>query len=101
VVYQDSWFGSWLSVPLSLASGGVIPFTASRRAMLSASRQPAVLIPPVVPPARKAAAQTGPRAASHALSWARIVARPAAGALTYLLNCAASIWVSTFSVLAW
>ena len=50
VVYQDSWFGSMLSVPLSVASGGVIPFTASSRALLSSSRQAAALIPSMVPP---------------------------------------------------
>ena len=68
VVYQDSWFGSVLSVPLSLASGGVMPLTAASRALLSSSRQAAALIPSIVPPVLKAAAHTGARAASHALS---------------------------------
>ena len=86
---------------LSVASGGIVPRSPSSRAVLSSSRQAAALIPSTVPPVWKAAAQTGPRAASHALSWARIVARSAAGALKYLLNCAVSIWVSMFSVLAW
>ena len=101
VVYQDSWFGSVLSVPLSLASGGVIPLIASSRTWLSSSRQAAALVPSTVPPALKAASHTGARAASHALSWARIVLRSAAGALEYLANCATSIWESTFSALVW
>ena len=101
VVYQDSWFGSVLSVPLSLASGGVMPLTAASRALLSSSRQAAALIPSIVPPVLKAAAHTGARAASHALSWARIVLRSAGEALEYLADCATSIWASTFSVLAW
>src|SRR6185295_635352 len=84
VVYQDSWFGSVLSVPLSLASGGVMPLTAASRA----------LIPSIVPPVLKAAAHTGARAASHALSWARIVLRSAGAALEYLAACATSIWAS-------
>ena len=91
VVYQDSWFGSVLSVPLSLASGGVMPWTASSRALLSSSRQAAALIPSIVPPVLKAAAHTGARAASHALSWDRIVARSAADALEYLADCSTSI----------
>src|SRR5215472_8737758 len=78
VVYQDSWFGSVLSVPLSLASGGAIPLIASSHASLSSSRQAAALIPSTVPPVLKAALHTGARAASHALSWARIVLRAAA-----------------------
>ena len=53
------------------------------RALLSSSRQAAELIPSMVPPVLKAAAHTGPRAASHALSWARIVARSAGDALTW------------------
>ncbi len=72
VVYQDRWFGSVLSVDLSMASGGMMFFTASRRAVLSSSRQAAMLIPSMVPPLLKAAWHTGPRAASHALSWARM-----------------------------
>ena len=74
VVYQDSWFGSMLSVDLSLASGGVMPLTASSRAVLSSSRQAATLTPSMVPPVLKAAWHTGPRAASHALSWATMAA---------------------------
>ena len=74
VVYQDSWFGSMLSVALRLASGGVIPLTALSRAVLSSSRQAATLTPLIVPPVLNAAWHTGPRAASHALSWARMVA---------------------------
>src|SRR5215468_11527670 len=101
VVYQDSWFGSVLSVPLSLASGGALPLTAASRALLSSSRQAAALSPSIVPPVLKAAAHTGARAASHALSWARIVLRSAGAALEYLADCATSIWASTFSVLAW
>ena len=91
VVYQDSWFGSWLSVPLSLASGGTIPLIASSRALLSSSRQAAALIPATVPPVLKAASHTGARAASHALSCAKIVLRSAADAPEYLANCATSI----------
>ena len=68
VVYQDRSFGSVLSVDLSLASGGTMFLTASRRAVLSSSRQAAMLIPSMVPPVLKAAWHTGPRAASHALS---------------------------------
>src|SRR5690348_11404471 len=98
VVYQDSWFGSVLSVPLSLASGGVIPFTAASRALLSSSRQAVALIPSMVPPVLKAAAHTRARATSHALSWARIVVRWAGEALAYLVDCTTSIWTSTFSV---
>src|SRR6266576_3986346 len=101
VVYQDSWFGSVLSVPLSLASGEVMPLTASSRALLSSSRQAVALIPSIVPPVLKAAAHTGARAASHALSWDKIVLRWAREALEYLANCAMSIWASTFSVLVW
>src|SRR4029077_16552436 len=101
VVYQDSWFGSVLSVPLSLACGGVIPLIASSRTWLSQSRQAAALIPSTVPPTLKAASHTGARAASHALSWARIVLRSAGAALEYLADCATSIWASMFSVLAW
>jgi hypothetical protein len=41
-----------------------------------------------------------PGAASHALSWARIVERCDADALWYAASCAASIWASVFSVLA-
>jgi hypothetical protein len=63
-------------VALSLAFGGVMPFTASSRALLSSSRQMAALIPSMVPPVLKAAAHTGWRAASHALSWARMAAWP-------------------------
>src|SRR6266851_2021912 len=101
VVNQDSWFGSVLSVPLSLASGGVIPLTASSRALLSSSRQAAALIPSTVPPVLKAAAHTGARAASHALSWDKIVPRSAGDADAYLADCARSIWTSRFSVLVW
>ena len=100
VVYQDSWFGSVLSVPLSLASGAAMPLTAASRALLSSNRQAAALIPSIVPPVLKATAQTGARAASHALSWARIVLRSAGEALEYLADCTTSIWASTFSVLA-
>ena len=99
MVYQDSWFGSVLSVPFSLASGGVMPLTAASRALLSSSRQAAALIPSIVPPVLKAAAHTGARAASHALSWVTIVLRSAGEALEYLANCATSIWASAFSVL--
>src|SRR5689334_5402677 len=101
VVYHDSWFGSVLSVPLSLASGGVFPLTASSRALLSSSRQAAALIPSTVPPVLKAASHTGALAASHALSWARIVRRSVADAPEYRANWATSIWESTFSVLVW
>ena len=69
--------------------------------MLSSSRQAAALIPSIVPPVLKAAAHTGARAVSHALSWVRIVFRSAGEALEYLANCAMSICASTFSVLAW
>ena len=48
MVYQDSRFGSVLSVPLSLSSGGVIPLIASSRELLSSSRQAAALIPSTV-----------------------------------------------------
>src|SRR5581483_8122283 len=101
VVYQDSAFGSVLSVPLSLAIGGVMPLTASSRALLSSSRQAATLILATVPVPSpvKAASHAGPRAASHALSWLRIAARPDASALAYLADCAALISASTFSVL--
>src|SRR6266700_4404374 len=101
VVYHDSWFGSMLSVPLSLDCGGAIPLTASSRALLSSSGLAAALIPSIVPPVLKAAAHTGVRAESHALSLDRIVLRSAAGALEYLANCATSISASTFSVLVW
>ena len=50
VVYQDRAPGSVLSVDLSVASGGTIPSTASRRAVLSSSRQALTLIPSMVPP---------------------------------------------------
>src|SRR2546421_658528 len=43
MVYQDSWFGSVLSVPFSLASGGVMPLTALSRALLSSRTQAAAL----------------------------------------------------------
>src|SRR5690242_1195204 len=100
VAAQDSWLGSVLSVPLSLASGAARPLTAASRALLSSSRQAAALIPSIVPPVLQAAAHTGARAVSHALSWARIVLRSAGEALEYLADCATSIWASTFSVLA-
>src|SRR6266568_4665757 len=99
VVNQASWFGSVLSVALSLAGGGVILLTASSRALLSSSRQAAALIPSIVPPVLKAAAHTGARAARHALSWARMVLRSAGEALEYLADCATSIRASAFSVL--
>src|SRR5215475_10798265 len=99
VVYQDSWFGSWLSVALSKASGGVLPFTAASRALLSSSRQVAALIRSAVPPLVKAARHTGPRAASHARSWDKMAGRSAGDALAYLADWTALIWASTFSVL--
>ncbi len=77
VVYQDSWLGSVLSVDLSLASGGMMFLSPSRRAVLSSSRQVATLIWSRVlglPPVLKAALHTGPRAFSHALSSATMAA---------------------------
>src|SRR5579863_747441 len=74
VVYQDSWLGSVLSVDLSLTSGGMMFLIASSRAVLSSSRQDAMLIWSMVPPVLKAALHTGPRAFSQALSWATIAA---------------------------
>jgi len=100
VVYQDSWFGSMLSVALSLASGGVIPSTPASRAVLSSSRQAATLIWSIVPPVLKAAWHTGPRAASHARSWVRMAYRWAADPLLYWPCWTASIWTSVFSVWA-
>ena len=50
VVYQDRALGSVLSVDFRISSGGVIPLRASRRAVLSASRQPAVSTSSMVPP---------------------------------------------------
>jgi hypothetical protein len=70
VVYQDRALGSVLSVDLSTAFGGMIRFTASRRVVLSASRQPAVSISSMVPPEWKALAHTGWRAENHAQSLA-------------------------------
>src|SRR5690349_9043004 len=99
VVYQASAFGSVLSVALSLNSCGAIPSTEMYLALLSSNRQDATLIPVTVPPPVKAAWHTGPRAASHALSWVRIAARPAASALAYFAACAALISASRFSVL--
>ena len=55
----------------------------------------------MVPPVLKAAAHTGPRAASHALSWARMAVRPAGDAAAYLADCVTSIDASTFSVFVW
>src|SRR5271154_1205568 len=100
VVYQDRSFGSVLSVDLSLASGGVMSLTASRRAVLSSSRQAATLIPSIVPPVLKAAWHTGPRAASHAASWVTMaVFTLSSGAVRYKSCTAVSIWASVFSVL--
>jgi len=102
VVYQDRSFGSVLSVDLSTASGGVTFLTAARRAVLSASRQVATLIPSMVPPVVKAAWHTGVRAASHALSAATMAARAlAVVALLYAACWTASIWTSVLSVLPW
>ena len=81
VVYQDRALGSVLSVDLSTAFGGVIRFTASSRAVLSASRQPAVSISSIVPPPWKALVHTGWRADSQALSRATMPARTPCGAL--------------------
>jgi hypothetical protein len=53
-VYQDRELGSGLSVLLSVASGVAIPFTASRRAVLSCNRQAPVLISSMLPPLWKA-----------------------------------------------
>ena len=86
---------------MSLASGGVFPLTASSRALLSSSRQAAALVAATVPPVLKATSHTGARAASHPLSWARIVWRSVADAPEYRANWATSIWASTFSVLVW
>ncbi|HEY5016575.1 MAG TPA: hypothetical protein VII59_07330 [Streptosporangiaceae bacterium] len=75
VVYQDRAPGSVaLSVDLSAISGRTIPCTASRRAVLSSSRQALTLIPSMVPPVLNATSHTGPRAASQARSWARMAA---------------------------
>jgi hypothetical protein len=51
VMYQDRALGSVLSVDCSFASGEVVPFTASSRALASATRQPATLIPSIAAPA--------------------------------------------------
>src|ERR1700683_368317 len=72
VVYHDSWPGCVLSVDLSLASGGVRFLSPFSRAVLSSSRQAAMLTWSMVPPVLNAAWHTGPRAFSHALSWATI-----------------------------
>ena len=100
VVYQDQARGSVLSVALSTASGGVIPRTASRRAVLSPSRQAALSACAVTPPPGNPAAHTGWRAASHALSSARMVVRCAADPSWYRASCTASMAASAFSVLA-
>src|ERR1700733_12049550 len=68
VVYQDRSLRLVLSVDLSTASGGVMPFSASSRAVLSSSRQLAMLTPSIVPPVWYAIAQTVLRAASQPLS---------------------------------
>src|ERR1700761_6960125 len=68
VVYQDMSSELVLSVDLSIASAGVVPFTPARKAVLSSSRQPAMLISSMVPPDTYAARHTVGRAASQALS---------------------------------
>src|SRR5579863_6958529 len=99
VVYHEKKSGLELSVPLSIDTGWVIPFTAHRREVLSSSRQDTISTLSRVPPVLKATMQTGARAFSQAWSWARIVAWPAAVAAAYLACCTASIWASVFSVL--
>src|ERR1700734_1209714 len=74
VVYQDRSLGLGLSVDFSTASAGVMPFSASSRAVLSSSRQIEALIPSIVPPVWNAFAQTGPRADSQLLSAALMAA---------------------------
>ena len=91
VVYQDRALGSVLSVDLRTASGEVIPLTESSRAVLSASRRPAVSISSMVPPPWKALAQTGWRAESQALSPALKASRPDCGTLWYRACWTASI----------
>ncbi len=100
MVYQARALGSVLSVDLRTASGGVIPLTESSRAVLSASRQPAVSISSMVPPPWKALAQPGWRAESHALSPALMASRPARGALWYRASWTASIRASALSIFA-
>src|ERR1700685_1399980 len=100
VVYQDRSSGSMLSVFLSLASGGLIPRTAYSRAVLSWRMHWAMTIWSRVPPVLKAFEQTGPRAASQALSWARMVALPDAEALSQWASCTASMVTSVVSALA-
>src|ERR1700728_4877283 len=68
VVYQATSLRLVLSVDLSTASGGMVPRSPSSRAVLSSSRQAAMLIWSMVPPVWYAVAQTAWRAASHALS---------------------------------
>jgi hypothetical protein len=53
----------------------------------------------MLPPLWKASWQTGPRAASQALSWAKMAACLAGGAAAYRACCTASIAASVFSVL--
>jgi len=101
VVYQDRLFGSVLSVDLSLASGGAMFLIPSSRAVLSSSRQAAMLIWSTVPPLVNAAWHTGPRAASQALSSVTIAARTLLSGALFQKPCwTASIWASMVSVLA-
>src|SRR6185437_1817649 len=99
VVYQDRLMRLVLSVDLRTASGGVMPFSAFIRAVLSSSRQLAMLIPSIVPPVWYAFAQTVLRVASQPLSSALMADRCAADALAKLACCAASMDASAVSVL--
>src|SRR5215469_4365490 len=99
VVYQDTSLIIVLSVDLSTASGGVIPLTASSRAVLSSSRQLAMLIWSIVPPVSYAFEQTVGRAASQALSAAFMAICWATVPLAKLSCCAASMAASAVSVL--
>src|ERR1700722_20339468 len=99
VVYQDRSLRLVLSVDLSVASGGVMPFSASSRAVLSSSRQLAMLIPSIVPPVWYAMAQTVLRGASQLLFPVLMAVRCAADALAKVPCCSASMAASAVSVL--
>src|ERR1700685_4231844 len=99
VVYQDTSLRLWLSVDLSIASGGAMFLSASSRAVLSSNWQIAMLIPSIVPPLLYAFSQTGERAASQALSAALMAACCAADAVAKLACCTASMAASAVSAL--
>src|SRR5579863_6944055 len=100
VVYQDMSPGFWLSVDLSTATGGWLVPSMPSRAVLSSSRQLAMLTWSIVPPVLYAFAQTVGRAVSHAWSAAIIAVCCATLAVAKLACCAASMAASAVSVLS-